>query len=58
MLMSDIATKAAPAIVIYLPEYSLPNNNPKPIPPIMPVVNPIFSIAIPSPDHWSVFVPG
>jgi len=35
-------TKAAPIMVIYLPGYSLPNNNPSPIPPMMPTVSPIF----------------
>ena len=48
MVISDITTKTAPIIVAYLPEYSLPNNKPKPIPPIRLVINPIFSIFIPS----------
>lgn len=33
----EIITRMAPVIVMYLPEYSLPNNNPKPHPPIIPI---------------------
>ena len=39
-------TKAAPIMDIYLPEYSLPNNNPSPIPPMIPIVSPIFPMLL------------
>lgn len=37
-------TKTAPKMVIYLPENSLPNNRPSPIPPIIPIDTPVLSI--------------
>ena len=36
-------TKPAPNKITYLPEYSLPNINPSPIPPIIPTVSPVLS---------------
>ena len=38
--------KIAPNIVILLPEYSLPNSNPRPIPPIIPTLKPLLSISL------------
>jgi len=44
-------TKIAPKMVIYLPENSLPNNNPSPIPPIIPMGNPVFSMFLLPPNY-------
>ena len=46
MLTIDMITKTAPKMVIYLPENSLPNIKPSPMPPKIPTDNPIFSIPI------------
>ncbi len=51
---SDIATKPAPNIVIYLPENSLPNIKPSPIPPIIPIDTPVLSIFFPPSKLTSV----
>jgi len=36
----DMVSITAPKMVITLPENSLPNNNPSPMPPNMPIVRP------------------
>jgi hypothetical protein len=40
MKHKDMISITAPKMVIILPENSLPNNNPSPIPPNMPIIKP------------------
>lgn len=44
MVIIDITIKMAPKTVTYLPENSLPNNRSSPMPPMIPMDNPVLSI--------------
>jgi len=49
-----ITTIIAPNIVTLVPENSPPNSNPRPIPPITPMDNPVFSMLLLPPNYSSL----
>ena len=46
-----MTTKMAPKMVTYLPENSLPNNRPSPMPPMIPMDNPVLSMYLPPTNY-------
>lgn len=46
MLSIETTTRKAPTIVLLLPENSLPNSNPSPMPPMTPIPTPLLSMYV------------